>query len=194
MVEILARRLHCYVPRVLALTTGHKIGLITAAVIFVVFALSSAVLIPRFRPGFPGRGLPLYVLATIVLFAGMMTSVIIFGRESEEAHGGATTAAATTQTTASASTKVAVEETEFKITPASTKLKAGAYELDAKNTGKIQHDLVVDGPGVTDTKTPLIDPGGTATLKVTLRPGTYQFYCSVPGHKQAGMDVKISVS
>jgi uncharacterized cupredoxin-like copper-binding protein len=177
---------------VLALTTGHKIGLAVAAAIFVVFALSSALLIPRFRAGFPGRGLPLFVLATIVLFAGMMTSVIVFGRESEEAKAhGETTAP---EKTTSSATKVSVEETEFKITLSSTKLKAGAYEFDTKNTGKLSHDLVVDGPGVTDAKTPLVDPGGSGTLDVTLKAGTYDFYCSVPGHKQAGMDVKVTVS
>ena len=179
----------------LALTTGHKIGLALAAAIFVIFALASALLIPRFRAGFPGRGLPLFVLATIVLFAGMMTSVIVFGRESEEAkaHGETTAPGKTTQAPASG-TKVAVEETEFKITLASTNLKAGAYEFDTKNSGKLSHDLVIDGPGVTDAKTPLVDPGGSGTLDVTLKAGTYDFYCSVPGHKQAGMDVKVTVS
>ena len=179
----------------LALTTGHKIGLAVAAAIFVIFALSSALLVPRFRAGFPGRGLPLFVLATIVLFAGMMTSVIVFGRESEEAkaHGQTTAPEKTTQAPTSA-TKVAVQETEFKITLSSTKLKAGAYEFETKNTGKLPHDLFVDGPGVTDAKTPLVDPGGNGTLDVTLKAGTYEFYCSVPGHKQAGMDVKVTVS
>ena len=34
----------------------------------------------------------------------------------------------------------------------------------------------------------------TATLTATLKPGTVELYCSVPGHKAAGMDVKIKVS
>ena len=40
----------------------------------------------------------------------------------------------------------------------------------------------------------MIDPGKTAKLTVGLKTGTYDVYCSVPGHKQAGMDVKLKVS
>jgi len=176
----------------LALTTGHKIGLATAAAIFIVFALMSAVIIPRFRPSSPGRGLPLFVLATIALFVMMMTSVAVFGRESEEA-GAKEEKTTETQTTPSKATKVTVEETEFKITMPSTRLKAGAYQFDVKNIGKLGHDLVVKGSGV-NTKTPVFGPGKTETLAVTLKPGSYNLYCSVPGHKQAGMDLNITVS
>ena len=45
-----------------------------------------------------------------------------------------------------------------------------------------------------DEKTQTIEAGDTATLKVDLKPGTYDVYCSIPGHKQAGMDVKLTVS
>jgi uncharacterized cupredoxin-like copper-binding protein len=42
----------------------------------------------------------------------------------------------------------------------------------------------VDGAeGVSDT----IQDGGTATLTVDLPAGTYEYYCDVPGHRQAGM-------
>ena len=52
---------------------------------------------------------------------------------------------------------------------------------------------MVQGNGV-DEKTPTIQPGKSATLNVDLKPGTYDVYCSIPGHKQAGMDVKLTVS
>jgi hypothetical protein len=71
----------------LALTTGHKVGLLVFAGVFVSFALVSAMLIPRFRPSFPGRGLPLFLLATVALFAAMFTAVLIFGAEGGEGHG-----------------------------------------------------------------------------------------------------------
>ena len=46
-----------------------------------------------------------------------------------------------------------------------------------------------------DERTPTIQPGSSATVKVDLKPGTYDdIYCSIPGHKQAGMDVKLTVS
>jgi uncharacterized cupredoxin-like copper-binding protein len=87
---------------------------------------------------------------------------------------------------------VPVTETEFKITLPSTHLKAGPVTFDAKNAGTIQHDLVVTGNGLT-AGTPRFNGGQSKTLKVTLKPGTYELFCSVPGHKQAGMDLKITV-
>jgi uncharacterized cupredoxin-like copper-binding protein len=87
-------------------------------------------------------------------------------------------------------TSVAVTETEFKITLASMKLKAGKVTFDVKNTGKLPHDLAIKG----GPKTKLIDPGGTAQLVATLKPGKYHLYCSVPGHEQAGMKLDITVS
>jgi uncharacterized cupredoxin-like copper-binding protein len=181
----------------LALTTGHKIGLLAFGLTFVVFALTSALLIPRFRPEFPGRRLPFFIVATVGLFAAMLTAVIVFGRESKEAEAhGETTTETTTTTRSKGGPTVAVDETEFKITlpGGETSLKAGSYDFQAKNTGKIDHDLVIDGPGVANQKTPVFPPGKTESLKVTLKSGTYDFYCSVPGHKAAGMDLKVTVS
>ena len=175
----------------LALTTGNKIGILVVAAMFVTFALASAMLIPRFRPDFPGRALPFFLLATVALFAAMLTSVLVFGRESEEAEAGGEHA--TIGEESGGTTKVSVTETEFKIALPRQTYRAGSYEFDVKNDGQVGHDLVIDGPGVDDEKTPVFDGGKSETLKVTLQPGTYEFYCSVPGHKQAGMDVKVKI-
>ena len=36
--------------------------------------------------------------------------------------------------------------------------------------------------------------GGSKTLTLTLKPGKYTFYCTVPGHRQAGMEGTLNVS
>jgi uncharacterized cupredoxin-like copper-binding protein len=188
----------------LGLSTGHKAGLAVAVFIFAGFSLIVSMLVPRYRPQFPGRGLGVFIVACLLLFVGMMAAVVTFGKESEAATAEShTTTAATTATTttttqgtttqAAPATKVDVSETEFKITLAQTPTAAGSYEFAVSNDGKIPHDLVVSGNGV-NAKTPLLNPGQSATLKVDLKPGTYDLYCSVPGHKQAGMDVKLTVS
>ena len=117
-----------------------------------------------------------------------------------------TTAPSSTQTTSTASStsapttapttprSVPVKESEFKIELPSTSLSPGNYTFDLTNDGHIGHDLVVDGPGVSDKKTPVIDGGKTAKLTVELKSGTYKLYCSVPGHEQAGMKLELKVS
>jgi plastocyanin len=183
----------------LALSTWHKVGLASAAAVFIVFALASSFLFPRYRPQYPAGRLGWFVVVTLVLFVGMLAAVEIFGRESEEkaAAENEPTAPSTTPTTAAgggAAQTVQVSEKEFKIELPSTTLKPGSYTFDLSNDGKIPHDLTIQGPGVNKAHTPVINGGQHATLKVKLSAGEYDFYCSVPGHKQLGMDVKVRVS
>ncbi|HMN97972.1 MAG TPA: plastocyanin/azurin family copper-binding protein [Miltoncostaeaceae bacterium] len=69
--------------------------------------------------------------------------------------------------------------------------KAGDITITLTNASAVPHDVAVDGaPGVSDE----VQDGGTATLKVNLPAGTYQYYCTVPGHRQAGMVGTLTVS
>jgi uncharacterized cupredoxin-like copper-binding protein len=203
----------------LALSTGHEVGLAVTAAAFIAFALASALLLPRFRPQFPGGGLPAFIVICFVFFFGMLAAVENFGAESgnaesapEAAHtttvqptttqqqptttvtlsvgSGQTQTSPKTTTQAEAAQTVQVTETEFKIALAGYKAKAGKFTFEVKNAGKIEHDLAIKG----GPKTALIQPGGTAKLTVTLKPGKYHLYCTVPGHEQAGMKVDITLS
>jgi uncharacterized cupredoxin-like copper-binding protein len=199
---------------VLALSTGHMVGLAVAGAAFIAFALASSFLFPRFRPQYPGGGLSAFIVVAFVFFFGMLTAVEVFG--AEEKKGGeesvaettsaptttqptttaatttvATTTAATTSTTPKPqATTVKATESEFKIALDSTTFKAGKITFDITNAGKIPHDLAIKG----GQKTELIQPGGSAKLTVDLKPGKYHLYCSVPGHEAAGMKVDITVS
>ena len=74
-----------------------------------------------------------------------------------------------------------------------TTLAAGTYTFHVSNSGPLGHNLTIDGPGVSDATTGTFNAGGTADLTVTLKDGTYEFYCSVPGHKELGMDATVTV-
>jgi plastocyanin len=177
-----------------ALSTGNKIGLAVVALAFIAFALGSAMLVPRYRPDFPGRrGLRLFIVVTVLFFAGMIAAVAIFGREKEEVEHEATAGESATNAGSAART-VDVTEKDFKIELATKTFSKGSYVLHVTNNGPSQHDVVVSGPQVNNAKTPLLAAGKTADLKVALGKGTYELYCDVPGHKQLGMDVKITVA
>jgi uncharacterized cupredoxin-like copper-binding protein len=70
------------------------------------------------------------------------------------------------------------EPKEFTI-PANTDVT-----IVVSNEGKMQHDLVMPDFGVSTGR---LNAGDTSKVKINAGPGTYHFYCSVPGHKQAGM-------
>ena len=71
---------------VLGLTTDQKLGLAGTAAVFIGFALVTALLIPRYRPDFPGRkGVGLFVVITLLLTVAMLGAVVVFADEEEGA-------------------------------------------------------------------------------------------------------------
>ena len=66
--------------------TGYEIGLLTSALVFIVFALVVALVVPRSRPTFPSKYLGWFIAACIVLFAVQMTAVILLAELGEEEH------------------------------------------------------------------------------------------------------------
>ncbi len=81
---------------------------------------------------------------------------------------------------------VAISANEFKFDPNTINASPGqTINLTVKNIGSVQHTWVLDQGNVKLT----IDPGQTVSKTFTApsTPGTYQFYCDLPGHKEAGM-------
>jgi hypothetical protein len=72
---------------VASLSTGHKLGLGITALIVIGFSLVCSFLVPRRDPDFPGRSLPAFIIATIVLFVAMLAAVEVFGKEPPEEGG-----------------------------------------------------------------------------------------------------------
>jgi uncharacterized cupredoxin-like copper-binding protein len=63
--------------------------------------------------------------------------------------------------------------------PANTDVK-----VTVTNKGVLQHDFTIDELKVASK---LLNGGESDTVTINAKPGTYQYYCSVPGHKEAGM-------
>jgi uncharacterized cupredoxin-like copper-binding protein len=71
--------------------------------------------------------------------------------------------------------------------------KAGSVTINFDNKQPLQHDVKVeDSSGQEVGGTDLVS-SGTATATVNLQAGTYTFFCSVPGHREAGMEGTLTV-
>ena len=71
--------------------------------------------------------------------------------------------------------------------------KAGKVTLDFTNNQPLTHDVAIENSsGETIGQTELIAEGSDSTV-VNLKPGTYHYYCTVPGHREAGMEGTLTV-
>jgi len=75
---------------------------------------------------------------------------------------------------------------------ASATAPAGQLEIDSKNDSSTPHDIAIEGNGVNE-KGEVVSGGGVSKISVDLQPGEYTFYCSVPGHREGGMEGKLTV-
>ena len=70
---------------------------------------------------------------------------------------------------------------------------AGKVSIDFTNNSPLGHNVTIESSsGETVASTPTFT-GGSKTVTATLKPGTYKFFCSVPGHRQAGMEGTLTV-
>ena len=99
--------------------------------------------------------------------------------------GGDTGAGSTVSFTADPGGELAYEEDSATAT-------AGTVTLELTNEASVPHDVKIEGPegdlGGTEEVTE-----GTVDATVELDPGEFTFYCSVPGHREAGMEGTLTV-
>jgi mono/diheme cytochrome c family protein len=77
----------------------------------------------------------------------------------------------------------------------STKAEAppGAIEILSMNESPIQHNIALQQPGGEVVEGPVVGTGGTSRLQADLKPGKYEFVCTVPGHEEGGMKGELTV-
>jgi plastocyanin len=96
-------------------------------------------------------------------------------------------------------TDLKITATDLKFTPPTLQAKAGQpVRVTFENKGVIEHDLTF--PAIPSDKPAgslksVAKPGQTTTLEFTpTTPGTYEYVCTIPGHKEAGMKGTITVT
>jgi plastocyanin len=73
------------------------------------------------------------------------------------------------------------------------KAKAGTVTVDFDNPAPLSHDVVLeDSSGQEVGKTDLVAQD-KASFTATVKPGTYTYFCSVPGHREGGMEGTLTV-
>jgi len=95
--------------------------------------------------------------------------------------GGTSGGGSTVQISADPSGALKYEQTDVSAT-------AGSITIDFTNMSSLPHDVTVEGDGGTDVIT-----GSTTSTTVDLEAGTYTFFCSVDGHRAAGMEGTLTV-
>lgn len=123
--------------------------------------------------------------AIAVAVVALIALVLSAGALITAARGaGDTAAVAVPAASSDAPAEVAVELSEFAITPGDIEIAAGG-SLQISNVGSAPHDFAVVG---TDLATPMLNAGESATLDVSsLAPGSYEVLCQVAGHASGGM-------
>jgi hypothetical protein len=93
-----------------------------------------------------------------------------------------------------APTAVTAKLSEWKVELSEATIAAGPVTFTVTNAGSIPHGFEVEGAGI-EREIELIQPGSTATLTLTLKPGTYEAYCPVgeDSHKKLGMETHLKV-
>jgi uncharacterized cupredoxin-like copper-binding protein len=69
---------------------------------------------------------------------------------------------------------------------------SGRVTIVMSNPAPVSHDISIEGAGI-DEHGEVVGKGGTSRVTADLKPGTYTFYCSVPGHREAGMQGTLTV-
>jgi plastocyanin len=111
------------------------------------------------------------------------------------------TAAATSSSAAApssgASSQIAIAANPggaLKFDKSSLTAKAGKVTIAFTNKAPLGHNFTIESPsGAKVAATPTFN-GGTKTVTATLKPGTYTFLCTVPGHAMAGMKGTLKVT
>jgi nitrite reductase (NO-forming) len=126
-----------------------------------------------------------FVLAAMALLAGVLgTGLGWLALSDSNSSAAASSSAAGPQT-------VAVELGDLFVRPSSIDVPAGTdLTLEVTNHGAMAHDLKLEG----ETGTALLDPGASEVIHLGTVDATTQAWCTVPGHKEAGMVLDINVT
>ena len=155
------------------------------------------------RPAFPGNliGERVVIGISVVLVLAAMSAAVVTA--SEPAKAGSQGASSSQPPAAgtpvspggpSSSVKLAADPSGgLSYDTKQLSAKAGRVTIAFTNAASLEHNVTIAQGSTQLGATPTFS-GGTRMLTLNLKPGTYTFYCSVPGHRQSGMEGTLHVS
>lgn len=111
---------------------------------------------------------------------------------SASASTGGAAAAGCGKATCTTTLKIETDPINLAYVETSLSAPAGKITIVMTNQSPIQHNVAIDAPGAVQGK--IVNKGGVSTATATLKAGTYQYYCQVPGHRAAGMQGTLTVN
>ena len=142
------------------------------------------------------------IAITVLLFVGAVGSAVAdktkvgerHGPEKEVGHEAPVEGAAPAEPGTKATTLALSADPSgaLKFDKAALDAPAGPVTIDMTNPAPVPHDISLRGAGV-DQHGKQVSGGDKSTVQADVKPGTYEFYCSVPGHEQAGMKGTLTV-
>lgn len=128
----------------------------------------------------------------LALVAGLaMALAACGGGDTDGADDGATGDAPVAE--AGAATFVGNDSLQWSSAPAEAELVDGALEVTIECDGAVPHNIVFEG---VDDDAVLAECSGNdaATATLTVDAGDYTYYCSIPGHREAGMEGQVTLN
>jgi len=152
-------------------------------------------------PDTAGRQRLVILISAALVIATGATGVITAGTQTKTAAAAPTSQQRIPAPSGSAHTVVRLEASKTMLMYSTKHLyaRAGTVTIAFTNESQIEHNVTVAKPGLRGTKAgeqlgaiPTFK-GGTRTLTLKLGPGSYTYFCSVPGHREAGMEGTLTV-
>lgn len=104
----------------------------------------------------------------------------------KEAEGGSAGSAAALDIEADPTGQLAFTTTE-------ASAKAGKVTVNFTNSSPVPHDVKIEDSSGQEVGGTEVTSEGSDSAEVELKPGTYTYYCSIPGHREAGMEGTLTV-
>ncbi len=150
------------------------------------------------REDFPRPGLQTVAVGTIsvLLAASAISSGIVTSALEEEEEEGHAGEAAEPQGAGDGGGRVLTLSAdlagELSFDTQTLEAQAGQVTIRMDNPSSVPHNVSLEGRGV-DEEGRTVGQGGASTVTADLQPGEYDFYCSVPGHREGGMEGTLTV-